>query len=532
MAAQRAVVIGGGFGGLCAARVLSGHFAEVVVLEQDPVTAESAHRRGIPQAHHPHALLARGSAVLEGLFPGLGDELAARGATRADFGESARYRLPTGWAPRGRIGLPIQTATRVTLERCLRRRVLDDPRVTTRPGFTVDGLCWDAEGTRVTGVTGSALPDAHEEIGADLVVDASGRLTKLPTWLRAAGFGRPEEVSVTGEGVYTTRLFRAPSTADWTTVAEFPRAPDRRRGGVLVTTEDGHRLLTLMGADGQAAPTDPAGFLDYARTLSSPEFAETITGGEPLGRAHRMAHLDSRWVHYHRMPRWPGGLLCLGDAVCTLNPVHAQGMTVTAVQAQILGDLLDRGAADLPRVFQKRVARALALPWAMATAADLTWDPHPTPARARLAQWYLARLDDVIPGDPDVFRRFFLAAHLVRGPAVLLAPSVLWKVLRPPRRGDQGGAVLDQPGAGDGQRAVEEGDEQGGERPDHAEGDHLPLGGVGGGEVVVDQRHERGGEFLPARPEGGLGQRPEQQHPPHRGVTHDEVDERGHGGPR
>ncbi|WP_156753616.1 FAD-dependent monooxygenase family protein [Actinokineospora pegani] len=93
-----------------------------------------------------------------------------------------------------------------------------------------------------------------------------------------------------------------------------------------------------------------------------------------------MARLDSHWTLYHRMPRWPQRLLALGDAVCTLNPVYGQGMTVAATQAD-----LPRG---LEARFQRGIARALALPWAMAATADAFWDPRPTPLPARLAQWY------------------------------------------------------------------------------------------------------------------------------------------------
>lgn len=51
---------GGGYGGLLAARVLSDHVGRISVLEQDPVTADTEYRSGVPQARHLHALLARG----------------------------------------------------------------------------------------------------------------------------------------------------------------------------------------------------------------------------------------------------------------------------------------------------------------------------------------------------------------------------------------------------------------------------------------------------------------------------------------
>lgn len=73
-------------------------------------TADTEYRSGVPQARHLHGLLVRGARILEELFPGIRTELAEMGAPIFDFGESA-VMFPTGWAPRGTIGLPIQTFT-------------------------------------------------------------------------------------------------------------------------------------------------------------------------------------------------------------------------------------------------------------------------------------------------------------------------------------------------------------------------------------------------------------------------------------
>jgi len=55
---RRAVVVGGGIGGLSAAGALAGYFEQVDVLERDCVTAAAECRPGTPQDRHPHVLLA------------------------------------------------------------------------------------------------------------------------------------------------------------------------------------------------------------------------------------------------------------------------------------------------------------------------------------------------------------------------------------------------------------------------------------------------------------------------------------------
>jgi phytoene dehydrogenase-like protein len=55
---DHAVVLGASMAGLAAARVLADAYERVTVLERDPLPAGAAHRRGVPQSRHAHALLA------------------------------------------------------------------------------------------------------------------------------------------------------------------------------------------------------------------------------------------------------------------------------------------------------------------------------------------------------------------------------------------------------------------------------------------------------------------------------------------
>ena len=77
---DRAIVMGGGMAGLTAARVLSDHYREVLLVEQDRFENTVEHRRGVPQSRHTHGLLASGQNTLEIFFPGLFEEIVGIGA--------------------------------------------------------------------------------------------------------------------------------------------------------------------------------------------------------------------------------------------------------------------------------------------------------------------------------------------------------------------------------------------------------------------------------------------------------------------
>jgi glycine/D-amino acid oxidase-like deaminating enzyme len=79
---DRAIVMGGSIAGLSAARVLSEHFREVILVERDQFGAVGEHRRGIPQGRHTHGLLVR---ALEGFFPGLFEEARKAGGLGVDL---------------------------------------------------------------------------------------------------------------------------------------------------------------------------------------------------------------------------------------------------------------------------------------------------------------------------------------------------------------------------------------------------------------------------------------------------------------
>ncbi|HEX2212051.1 MAG TPA: 2-polyprenyl-6-methoxyphenol hydroxylase-like oxidoreductase, partial [Mycobacterium sp.] len=133
--------------------------------------------------------------------------------------------------------------------------------------------------------------------------------------------------------------------------------------------------------------------------------------------------------------RLPAGLLVLGDAVCSFNPIYGQGMTVAAVEAIVLRDCLRRGDKDLARRFFRSSAKTIRIAWQSAVGSDLALpevDGTP-PLSMRLSNAYLERVLTASETDPTVMLQFLRVLGMVDPPAKFFSPSFMFRVFRTPR---------------------------------------------------------------------------------------------------
>jgi 2-polyprenyl-6-methoxyphenol hydroxylase-like FAD-dependent oxidoreductase len=432
---DRAVVLGASMAGLLAARVLADAYGQVTVLERDELPQVCSHRRGVPHGRHIHGLLARGQQVLEELLPGLTAELVAQGVPTGDLLADTRLYLSGHRLRQAHTGLRILSASRPVLEGQVRARVRALPNVRFGDRCDVVGLTTTPDGRRVTGarVLRRADGSAEELLGADLVVDATGRGSRTPAWLEALGYSRPpkEEVRI-GLG-YATRIYRRRRGALGGDLAVLQAGtPQHPRTGALQTLEGGRWLLTLAGILGDHPPTDPDGFLAFARSLQFPDLYEIVRDAEPLDDPVAFRFPASVRHRYERLDRFPDGLLVMGDAVSSFNPVYGQGMSVAALEALTLRHHLERGAAPQPRPLFRDLARVVDVPWDMSAGGDLVFPgvQGRRTLKGRLLSAYIARLHAAAAHDASLASAFMQVAGLVAPPQTLLHPHVAVRVLR------------------------------------------------------------------------------------------------------
>jgi len=431
-----AIVIGGSMAGLLAARVLSDRFERVTIVERDRFPEGTENRKGVPQARHAHALLPRGFMIMARLFPGLAGELVSGGAIASDVpAESLRYQSG-GYRVRFAIGRKSLLMSRPFLEGHIRRRVRALTNVTVLEEYDVAGLLSGEQGKHVGGVTiKRRVADAPERrLDADLVVDASGRGSRAPAWLEEMGYERPVEERIEIGVGYTTRVYRSrPDDLSGVKFVMIEPTPGRERSiGAMFRMEDGRWIVTLGGWLGERAPTNEAGFVEFARNLPAPDIHEVIKDAEPLGEAGKYNFPANLRRHYERLGQLPEGFLVTGDALCSFNPIYGQGMSVAALEAETLEECLNDGQADLPSRFYRRVSKVVDTPWKLAAGADFT---HPGVTGSRtlttgIVNWYLGHVRKAITRDEEVCRVFTMVTGLLAPPSMLFHPKIALRVFR------------------------------------------------------------------------------------------------------
>jgi 2-polyprenyl-6-methoxyphenol hydroxylase-like FAD-dependent oxidoreductase len=204
--AKHAIVVGGGMAGLLAAAAMSNFFEAVTICECDDLEDDDEVRPGVPQGAHIHTLLGYGAQSIERLLPEFNRRLYKAGAVKIRRNLDIWFHDFRGPTPRRDVGILTPTMTQPLLERVTRQIVLERGNVTLRrgAGCTIRIENGDATGVMFEGPDGGFLE-------GDLIIDASGRNSRLAKHLADAGFGEVESQDLRILMTYTSGLFRPPA---------------------------------------------------------------------------------------------------------------------------------------------------------------------------------------------------------------------------------------------------------------------------------------------------------------------------------
>jgi len=360
---MRVVVVGAAVGGTAAAMAFADRGHDVVVVERDahpmPESSFEAYdgwtRPGVPHFRLPHACLALGRRVLRNTFPEVIDDLSAAGSFDIDLTASA----PPGVAPHE--DLAAIGCRRPVIEWAMRRALGRRTSVRVATGVRVEALVASGSPPRVSGVRTSD----GGTIEADLVVDATGRSSRLPAWLDAIGAGPPGETSAPCHIVYYCRYYRFRDGGALPTRTS-PFGPRSDLGYMSFGTfpaDDGTWALVLNCPTAREfhALRDEATYEEVARSISqvaplvAPGVSTPITPVLPMGELRNLRRslvVDGAPVALGVQP--------IGDALLNTDPIFAWGLSLALTNAVELAAVVEERGRDAEAValaFDDRVSK-------------------------------------------------------------------------------------------------------------------------------------------------------------------------------
>ena len=268
----------------------------------------------------------------------------------------------------------ISQSSRPFLECHVRRRLRAIDNVTILDGHDAAELTSTADRTRVTGVRVIDREARTEQaLTADLVVDALGRAAHTPAFLESLGYGRPVEEHVVVHTAYTSQLLRIPPGTVEERLIVIGPVPGRPTGMSMFSYENDTWIFMVFGMVGHEPPRDLAGMLSFAEEYAPAHLLAAVRAGEPIAPVVQHKLPSSQWRRYDKMQRFPEGLLVTGDAMCSLNPIYGQGMTVAALDALALRESLRRDVTGLSRRYFRSAAKSIGVAWSLATGSDLAF---------------------------------------------------------------------------------------------------------------------------------------------------------------
>jgi len=435
MSGEHVLVAGAGIAGLGAALALGGADRHVTLIDRDRAAptgdAEDAflhwERRGATQLRHSHVFLGRLTTLIQNRYPELLEELTQSGARVFTFEDGLPPPLRPGYVrQKGDEELAILFSRRTTLELVMRRYASRLANVTFLDEAGVRGPIM--EGSTMRGLKVERAGTV-EEMRADLVVDATGRNTAFPDWLRETGIAVSEEESPAGI-LYFTRHYRLKDAA-----CEPPRDGTPGAGDLgyikfgVFPADNRHFSITL------AIPEIET---ELRLAVVKPEVFERVCGeipgcarwtdparAEPASQVFAMGNLKSVWRTYNPEPL---NFFALGDAAVRTNPLYGRGCSAGIVHAHVLREVLDATPDAQARAAKFAVeTRKTLRPFYDSMVrqdkqaikrAENERDPAYVPSRR--AKMIKSLLEDAIGpatrGDINVLRAFSRAFHMIDDP--------------------------------------------------------------------------------------------------------------------
>ncbi|KAJ3099756.1 hypothetical protein HDU97_002782 [Phlyctochytrium planicorne] len=395
---KTAVVIGGSWSGMLAARVLLDHVDKVIILEAEDLGGDDEeianrpqHRTRVMQFEVPHLMMSLAVKIVEQMLPSFSKVMLELGASETDqarhhfYNFGGKIRIPCDNVP----GPKSYSASRQVIESAARITVLREygPKGTSRVSFydasAVRHLLLSDDKNSVRGVRYVETRTQQEmELFADIVVDASGRTAEGLKLMEKNGLTPPTVVKYDPLLWYSGVKYQRNSEEEGMTHFQYFAADSVKRPHRYVFKQQLEHGIGLIGTmcSGTTSIPIPKNIKEYE------EFMMTASMGDL--DMQRLFYPDgpvddskfkwlrvppSRYVNYHECKTIPAGFFAVGDAICSVNPTYGQGLTVAAISASTLDSALrdSKNLIQARNMFFARSNSRLSFLWFIPLSQDM-----------------------------------------------------------------------------------------------------------------------------------------------------------------
>ena len=154
-----------------------------------------------------------------------------------------------------------------------------------------------------------------------------------------------------------------------------------------------------------------------------------LDGLEPCSAVYNFRYPEMRRLRYEAMRNLPAGLVSVGDAYCSADPVSGAGMTKALLELDELRTLLrsqERHATGICPQVLRRVRRIADRVWFVIREQNLRYPwikdvETKRPFYSKAQNWYVDRVFELLHEDPGIYRRYLLVTHFVVPPSALFS---------------------------------------------------------------------------------------------------------------
>jgi 2-polyprenyl-6-methoxyphenol hydroxylase-like FAD-dependent oxidoreductase len=371
-------------------------------------------------------MLARGLDIVETMFPGFTAELQSGGAHLVGPYDVRVFIL--GWRKAYDSRLKVLSTTRPFLELSLANRVRALPNIAINDGTEATALAGSRE--QITGVAVRS-GDASRDLHADFIVDARGRSSNLADWMKALGLLPPPHETSPMSSVYCSYLLEPQPGKPRPGLYQVARFEEKM--GVLIFPVEGGRVLLSLGANGKhTMPKTHDEMLDRLKTLPVPDAYLAVKDLRPVTPLTYSRFTASVRRNFDALSELPKGIVAIGDAVASFNPIFGQGMTVAALEAQSLDDCVrksDPSTDDFAKKYYAAIKPIIDLAWGPPDLEAKRNDPAAQPWGTRFLLWYTERMQAAATRSAFVSKTIAEVQNMIAPPTSLFTPGMFFRVL-------------------------------------------------------------------------------------------------------